>query len=149
MQIARRVQGSFNKMDGASALLCLALNVYFEARGESLPGQQAVALVTLNRAKFWKQDICTVVFSPAQFSWTTTHTTGGVLHREHHPAGNAWFNAKMVALQTLHQFTQGKDFTNGALYFHSHEIQPRWAAEKHCPYQIDNHIFYQEARLSK
>ena len=32
-----------------SASVCLALNVYFEARSENIDGQLAVAEVTLNR----------------------------------------------------------------------------------------------------
>jgi spore germination cell wall hydrolase CwlJ-like protein len=53
-----------------SALLCLALNVYFEARGEPIQGQYAVAHVTLNRVKENKSDICSEVFKKNQFSWT-------------------------------------------------------------------------------
>lgn len=136
-------------IDGASALLCLALNIYFEARGESVLGRQAVAFVTLNRARMRKQDICTVVFSPAQFSWTTTYTVEGVLRPEHHPRGSAWFNAKLIALQSIQHFAQGKDFTRGAQYFHTDKINPKWAAEKIYICQIDNHIFYRETSLLK
>ncbi len=35
----------------AKELRCLALNIYFEARGEKTEGQLAVALVTMNRMK--------------------------------------------------------------------------------------------------
>src|SRR4051812_31944557 len=52
--------------------LCLARNIYFEARGEGSRGQYAVAAVTLNRVreKRWADGICGVVYQKKQFSWT-------------------------------------------------------------------------------
>ena len=51
---------------------CLALNIYHEARSESMEGQIAVAQVTLNRVAHseWPSTICEVVSEPKQFSWT-------------------------------------------------------------------------------
>ena len=48
---------------------CLATNIYFEARGESLEGKKAVAFVTLNRveSESFPNDICSVVYQ-AQYS---------------------------------------------------------------------------------
>src|SRR5262249_13224301 len=50
---------------------CLAKAVYFEARGESLEGQLAVAQVIMNRAAsgIYPPSICGVVTQPAQFSF--------------------------------------------------------------------------------
>src|SRR5436305_144660 len=70
----------------ANDLQCLAENIYFEARGEPLEGQYAVAEVTLNRT--WSQNfphtICAVVHESrwdpnrqrfvADFSWTQLGT---------------------------------------------------------------------------
>ncbi len=55
----------------SSALMCLALNIYFEARSESFASQVAVAQVTLNRieSKKYPNDVCAVVKQPKQFSW--------------------------------------------------------------------------------
>src|SRR5215207_4550955 len=67
---------------------CLALNIYYEARGESLRGQDAVAYVTTARTKenlteFGGPSICSVVFHRnvredgkliAEFSWTSMGT---------------------------------------------------------------------------
>src|SRR5690349_23489774 len=64
------------------ARVCLACNVYHEARGESIAGQRAVAMVVRNRARssLYPLDICSVVWEVgrdsrrgdlvAQFSWT-------------------------------------------------------------------------------
>ena len=47
---------------------CLALNVYFESRGEPLAGQYAVAAVTLNRVVHpaFPDSICQVVMQGAE-----------------------------------------------------------------------------------
>lgn len=88
-----------------AALLCLALNVHFEARGEPIEGQLAVAHVTINRAKENKTDICHEVFKKGQFSWTK--------HRYSIPKGPAWEQSKKVAQQSLNV----KDIVKGATYF--------------------------------
>ena len=51
---------------------CLALNIYHEARGESLEGRLAVAAVTMNRVrdKRFPDRVCEGVWQPRQFSWT-------------------------------------------------------------------------------
>lgn len=52
--------------------ICLAQTIYYEARGEPLKGQLAVAKVVLNRAKQskGKYSICDIVYLPNQFTWT-------------------------------------------------------------------------------
>ena len=47
-----------------TALMCLALNIYFEARNESIAGQIAVAEVTLNRvaSKNYPNNVCGVIY---------------------------------------------------------------------------------------
>lgn len=53
-------------------VVCLANNIYFEARNQSTLGKLAVAKVTLNRVKHpsFPDTICKVVYQPGQFSWT-------------------------------------------------------------------------------
>ena len=43
-----------------AALMCLALNVYFEARSDTMTGQYAVAHVVINRVQSSKfpDDVC-------------------------------------------------------------------------------------------
>ena len=54
------------KADSQEAV-CLAKNIYFEARGESLAGKLAVAKVTLNRTKHedFPDSVCKVVYQPS------------------------------------------------------------------------------------
>ena len=55
-----------------SAIMCLALNIYNEARGEPIAGQYAVAQVTIQRTASpkWENTICGAVYEYKQFSWT-------------------------------------------------------------------------------
>lgn|SRR5690554_1096150 len=58
-----------------AALLCMALNVWYEARGEPLEGQIAVAEVTMRRVQDdrWPSTACDVVYQPWQFEWTANY----------------------------------------------------------------------------
>lgn len=51
---------------------CVALAIYFEARGEPTLGQELLAQLVVNRARDFQYDdtMCDVVRAPAQFSWT-------------------------------------------------------------------------------
>lgn len=55
-----------------AAVLCLAINIYHEARGEPVIDQIAVAAITMNRVKDrdYPDSVCEVVNQPYQFSWT-------------------------------------------------------------------------------
>ena len=65
-----------NQVDNAypPAVMCLAENIYFEARAESVSGKAAVANVTKNRVqdKRWPDTYCAVVQQgPKRESWKT------------------------------------------------------------------------------
>jgi len=125
----------------STAALCLALNVYHEARGEPTAGQYAIAHVTMNRANNDKRQVCKVVLQPRQFSWTAEK----VLDRRLLDAGKpteaqAWETAKMVANTVL----AGKmpDFTWGATHFHSKTVRPKWKYRMVLTKAIGGHYFY-------
>jgi spore germination cell wall hydrolase CwlJ-like protein len=124
---------------------CLALNVYFEARGESLAGQYAVAAVTLNRVVHpaFPDSICQVVMQGAelgqnrcQFSWVCDRYGDRPRNR------GAWENAKHVAFTTL--FLDQPDPTDGAVYFHAAWVRPSWSRMMLRVGQIGDHLFYRE-----
>lgn len=120
-------------------LTCLALNVYHEARGDSVEGQAAVALVTINRAKLSGKEVCEVVFEPRQFSWTIVGAVGQRILPSHHPKEkDAWEKAKQVALSALYM----KDFTGGATHFHEASINPKWPHKRIGRW--GSHIFYKQ-----
>lgn len=116
----------------ATALMCLALNVYHESRGENFKGQYAVAQVTMNRADDDPRRVCSVVYEPKQFSWT------GKWHPK--PKGEAWDNAKTVAGLALNQAFP--DYTNGATHFHVKSVHPTWRSKLKRTVVIGSHIFY-------
>lgn len=115
-----------------AALLCLALNVHFEARGEPIEGQIAVAHVTINRAKENKTDICHEVYKKGQFSWTR--------HRYSIPKGPSWEQSKKIAARAL----KTRDSVKGATYFFNpakcHPGQIVKTKKKIT--KIGNHVFY-------
>jgi len=118
---------------------CLAENVYYESRGESLVGQVAVAKVTLNRLEEgYAKTVCGVVKQGCQFSWVCD-----VAHSKQ-PTGFHWNQAVGVALVTLNEADKVEDPTRGATHFHATYIdwKPTWKRAKDSVQQIGNHIFY-------
>jgi N-acetylmuramoyl-L-alanine amidase len=124
----------------AGAVLCLAMNIYREARGESIPGQYAVALVTMNRAEQDRRKVCHQVFRHRQFSWTN-HGVKKVKKGWKVPGPQdpvAWSLSLKIAKHTL----KGRmpDFTWGSTHYHSIAVSPDWGLLRIK--QIGNHIFY-------
>ena len=116
-------------------LLCLAKNIYYEARGEPMHGKIAVAQVTLNRVTHrteFQSSICGVVYAKHQFSWTMEK------HRE--PRGEAWREAQAIAKAVIIGTAHLPDFK--ALYFHNLTVKPHWNQTKELVARIGNHIFY-------
>jgi spore germination cell wall hydrolase CwlJ-like protein len=126
-------------------LECLALNVYFESRGEPMAGQYAVASVTLNRVMHptFPDSICGVVMQGAemgrnrcQFSWVCDR------YGNQPRSDAAWERAKQVAFATL--FLDQPDPTGGAIYFHSTWVRPNWSRIMLKVGRIGGHLFYRE-----
>jgi N-acetylmuramoyl-L-alanine amidase len=128
-----------------SDLQCLAENIYFEARGEPIEGQYAVAEVTLNRtrAEHFPHTICAVVhemrWDPvrhrpvADFSWTEL---SGLSPED----GPAWKRAMTVAT-AVYDDTHDP-IASGALFYHSKRVRPGWARSRTALRTIGNHVFY-------
>jgi len=132
----------------ATALLCLTLNIYHEARSEPILGQYAVAAVTMNRAGDDPAKVCEVVLKPHQFSWTTSLTArnkkGWRLKAAGVPKDDfAWMIASRIAYNTL----SGKkiDMTRGATYYHATFARPSWREKFIRATKIGRHIFYCDA----
>ena len=116
---------------------CLASAIYYEARGESLEGQLAVAQVILNRAENdrWPDDICAVVYQSGQFSFTFDG-------KPDVPAvkGAAWKRAEAIAIIAVGEGWQ--DVTDKATFFHATYVKPGWRRVKEQTRRIGGHIFY-------
>lgn len=123
-------------------LECLAKAVYFEARGEPVAGQRAVAEVILNRvdSRRFPGTVCGVVTQSSskgcQFSYQCSGRSLAIREkaaydRAHHIATNALSGAP-------------RDLTDGATYFHTRSVNPSWARRFMRTAQIGHHIFYRQ-----
>jgi spore germination cell wall hydrolase CwlJ-like protein len=123
--------------------ICLAKNIYWEARGEPLIGQYAVASVTLNRVahKRFPNTICRVVYQRNQFSWTITHKRARIRDVV------AWQVAKYIARSAREGLI--KDVTGGATHYHATYVKPRWRRHFLRTVKIHKHIFYRFHNASK
>jgi N-acetylmuramoyl-L-alanine amidase len=113
---------------------CLARNVYYEARGESLTGQYAVAEVTMNRkaALGYPKTLCEVVYQKDAFSWTAMSLDA--------PAGVSWQRAVQVAHDVYYGRRPAE--LHGVLHYHATYVQPHWSKEKERVATIGRHVFY-------
>lgn len=104
--------------------LCLATNIYFEARGSTENDQRAVALVTLNRTQHWRWagSICDVVWESYQFSWTITANQP----RNRVRTLTSWVESQRIAYEVLRG--EIEDITAGATnYYNPAVVNPPWA----------------------
>lgn len=131
-------------MIAATALLCLTLNIYHEARGEQVPGQYAVAQVNIRRAEQNDTSVCRETFKPSQFSWTSKvrkTSAGWVIPAHLYPKDkDAWKKAMIIASISL----KGKmmDFSKGADHYHAKTVAPKWSRQMQKVATIGQHIFY-------
>ncbi len=128
--------------DGERALTCLAAAVYYEAAGEGLTGERAVAQVVLNRVRHpaFPNTVCGVVFqgSDRPTGCQFTFTCDGSLARVPSPGG--WKMARQVAAQALQGRVEPEVGT--ATHYHANYVVPIWQASMDKIAQVGLHIFY-------
>ncbi len=114
---------------------CLAGAVYFESKGESLPGQLAVARVVMARAKSGRfaSSLCGVVYQKSQFSFVRGNSMPRI-----DTGSNNWRNA--VAISKIALTNSWKSPVEGALFFHARRVSPGWRLTRLGT--VDNHVFY-------
>ena len=134
----------------------MAKNIFYEANGEPLQGQAAVARVVMNRIKHgFGSDPCNVIYQASyvdmqneegdtykqkvcQFSW--------VCEGKGEPNKNSpgYLQATQVAYEVLANDAYDDIIPKSTLFFHNLSVQPGW------PYQhakkIGNHIFYSKEK---
>jgi Cell Wall Hydrolase len=127
--------------------LCLTQAIYFEARGEPLEGQLAVAQVVLNRYTDlrYPKSICGVVYEhragssayACQFSFSCDKWPEIVWNRD------AWAIAKTIAF--LANSRRLPDTTGGkATHYHTTWVSPDWSGKINFTRTLGNHVFYRE-----
>ena len=134
----------------AEAIVCLALNVYHEAKNQSLSGQIAVAEVVMNRVDDprYPNNVCDVVkqgltykWNPGfpirnkcQFSWYCDGKSDVAKQKD------AWEEALSVSKGVYHGYLNA--YLEGATHYHAYYVNPSWAETKTYITRIDDHIFY-------
>ena len=142
-------------------LVCMALNIYHEAKNQSADGMLAVGEVVLNRVvdDRYPDNVCEVIKQgPVRESWKTRQTPDPddavyypVRHRcqfswycdglsDKPYEEEAWKQAQQVAFML---YEHGKpNLTDGATHYHADYVKPEWAASKTFTTKIGDHLFY-------
>jgi spore germination cell wall hydrolase CwlJ-like protein len=128
----------------AKAEKCLADAVYFEARGEPLRGQMAVAQVVMNRvfSGYYPNNVCGVVYQNADRHLACQFTfacEGKDLSRIDET--DMWEQAKRIAKDML----DGKIWlteVGHATHYHAYWVHPSWVHEMNKMYRLGVHTFY-------
>ncbi len=127
----------------AKASKCLAEAVYFEARGEPVRGQIAVAQVVVNRAfsGYYPATVCGVVYQNShrylacQFTFACDRARDVVTEPEQ------WDRAKKIAKEML----DGRLWlpeVNRSTHYHATYVRPYWVREMKKMYKTGLHVFY-------
>jgi spore germination cell wall hydrolase CwlJ-like protein len=116
---------------------CLATAVYFEARGESLEGQLAVARVVMNRAASGKYPStwCATIKQPAQFSFVRHGAFPAV-----DTGSDAWRKAEGIARLAAANIVPS--VSTDVLWYHANYVAPSWGRRLNMAQRIGQHIFY-------
>ncbi len=134
------------EIDVRGEVECLALTIYFEARGEPDEGKLAVGHVVMNRAShpLFPRKVCEVVRQGGdklrfrcQFSWWCDGRS------DQPKEWRAW--EKSLAFARLIYWDQSRDPTKGALWYHAEYVRPSWHASLTQGPKIGRHIFYRLA----
>ena len=138
---------------------CLAKNIYFEARNQSISGMIAVSHVVLNRVKHerFPNTICEVVKqgvmsrwwkktmnrdvpvkNMCQFSWFCDGLSDAPKERA------AWERAWEVAQDAHSLHFMDIDLSDNSMWYHAKSVKPQWRSDFDYVGQIDDHLFYRQ-----
>jgi spore germination cell wall hydrolase CwlJ-like protein len=122
---------------------CLANAIYFEARGESLRGQAAVAQVVLNRVRnpTYPSTICGVVYQNQHLKNRCQFSFACDGKRDVITSPKIYKTAQDIAMAV----TAGKIFlpeVASSTHYYAQYVKPRWARSMEKMKKIGLHIFY-------
>lgn len=127
-------------------LMCLAVAIFFEARGEPIDGKELVANVILNRVEHpsYPDTVCEVVNQPKQFSYTHELPSLGMsdnpLDYNTYHDSIAWEESVSVAELVLDTGV----INPYILMYHADYVDPYWTDHYEVSGQVGSHIFYRE-----
>ena len=148
-------------------VICMAENIYHEARGQSNVGKIAVGLVVINRVhdRRWPATICEVVFQgPVRESWKTKQQKDlDISLREYYPIKHrcqfSWYcdgrsdyidktsYQWVLSLQIAEKLLNNNKYQGlleGATHYHADSVSPNWRLGMVFITKIDNHLFYRQ-----
>lgn len=123
---------------------CLATAIYFEARGEPVKGELAVAQVVINRLKnpVFPKTICGVVYQNqeirdgCQFSFACDGTKKRITDMV------SWRRAQELARRVVTRNDWWNRDIGSSTHYHATDIRPYWAHTMKKMERIGHHIFY-------
>jgi spore germination cell wall hydrolase CwlJ-like protein len=135
--------GLFDEKSRAKSEKCLADAVYFEARGEAVRGQIAVAQVVLNRAfsGFYPETVCGVVYQnkhrhlACQFTFACDNNADVVREPD------MWDRARKIAKAMLDGQLWLPEVAKST-HYHAYWVRPSWVHEMKKTYKFGVHTFY-------
>ncbi len=135
---------SLPSASGGASWECLSEALYFEARGETVKGQFAVAEVILNRVENRKypNSVCGVVNQGTgkKYQCQFTYTCDG--HAE--KIGEKAAYARVGKIARLMLDGAVRNLTDGATHYHTKAVSPRWARRFPRTTTIGFHHFYRQ-----
>ena len=130
-------------------IMCLAKNIYWEARNESTAGKIAVSQVVFNRVRSsrFPNSICGVITqgkhignhpvrNRCQFSWYCDGKTDNPTDKR------TWNQTLELSEYLVRSKDVLVDITDGATHYHADYVSPRWMRAFDRMVKIDTHIFY-------
>ena len=134
----------------SAAVMCLAMNLYHETRGETLAGNIAVGYVTMNRvadprypdticgvvhqAKYHGWDLVNPIKNRCQFSWYCDGLS------DNPQDGKAMLESVILAQHIIAGTVT--DISEGATHYHATYVNPYWAGDMTVVLEVGQHIFY-------
>ncbi|MCA6118609.1 cell wall hydrolase [Bradyrhizobium sp. WSM 1738] len=135
--------GLFDEKSRAKAEKCLAEAVYFEARGEAVRGQIAVAQVVLNRAFSGKypETVCGVVYQNKHRHLACQFTFACDNNKDVIREPDMWERAKKIAKAMLDGQLWLPE-VDKSTHYHAYWVRPSWVSEMRKMYKTGVHTFY-------
>jgi spore germination cell wall hydrolase CwlJ-like protein len=135
--------GLFDEKGRAKQEKCLADAVYFEARGEAVRGQIAVAQVVMNRvfSGFYPTTVCGVVYQNANRHLACQFTFACDNVRDVVNEPDMWERAKKIAKATLDGQLWLPE-VDKSTHYHAYWVHPSWVHEMKKMYRFGVHTFY-------
>ena len=117
-----------------TSVMCMAVAIALEARGEPVSGMGAVADVIMTRVADprYPDTVCGVVLDPGEFPWNANGLPSAPVGGEH------WQMVQDLAADAI----ASKRRWIVATHYHTTSVRPYWAAHYTEVARVGQHVFY-------